>query len=277
MNEMIEFVRNNPYRVLGVYANDPEKKWVENSLELFVSLKRDNSFMFPTDWVDVLGPLNRTIHNVKDAAYLLEEPISQHIESLFWVHNRGRGSFYANLNEGGIDLEMGDALNAKLYSQSINKAIRAIVENNLEKALNSYKSAFHYKRPSSDILIAFFERAVAEFFRISPNGNPFAYFYHIFGDDYRPEFEKALVSITKSDTNRSEYQQAKTQQAEAQKENTNKSATKNKVGSRKTLKMPKIEWDKQYPRFVEPWAQFNRWTFFTIVLLVILIFCFVNI
>lgn len=28
---MLEYVKNNPYRILGVYANDPEKKWVENS------------------------------------------------------------------------------------------------------------------------------------------------------------------------------------------------------------------------------------------------------
>lgn len=270
---MIDYIKNNPYRVLGVYANDSEKKLVENSLELFVSLKRDNSFMFPTDWVEALGPLNRTIHNVKDAAFMLEERSTQQVESLFWVHNRGRGSVYANLNDGGIDLEMGDAMNTKLYSQSINKAIRAIVENNLEKALNSYKSAFHHKRPSSDILVVFFERAVAEFFRISPNGNPFAYFYNIFGDDYRPEFEKALVSKTKNDEHHNEHIQSETKQTEAKTE----TATKSKHCTRNTLKMPKFKWDKVYTRFVKPWLQFNVWTYISIVLLIILVFCFVKV
>ena len=37
---MLEYVKNNPYRILGVYANDPEKKWVENSLELFVRVSK---------------------------------------------------------------------------------------------------------------------------------------------------------------------------------------------------------------------------------------------
>ena len=270
---MIEFIKNNPYRVLGVYANDPEKKWVENSLELFVSLKRDNTFMFPTDWVDVLGPLNRTIRDVKDAAFLLEELTSRHTESLFWVHNRGCGSFYANVNEGYIDLEMGDELKAKLYSQSINNAIRAIVEGNLEKALNSYKTAFKYKRPASEVLIIFFDRAISEFVKVSPNGNPFAYFYHIFGDDYRHEFEKALVSRTKSDTNQSEYQQTEAKQTEPKIEN----ATKNRAVSQKARKMPKIEWSKFYTRFVKPWHQFNVWTYVSIVLLIILVFCFVEV
>lgn len=270
---MIDYIKNNPYRILGVYANDSEKKWVENSLELFVSLKRDNSFMFPTDWVEALGPLNRTIRNVKDAAFMLEETSSQQIESLFWVHNRGRGSFYANLNEGGIDLEMGDALNAKLYFQSVNNAIRAIVEGNLEKALNSYKDAFQRKRPSFDILVVFFERAVAEFFRISPNGNPFAYFYHIFGDDYRPEFEKALVAKTKNETHSSENHEAPSQSNEAK----SKVNSKQKSSNKANVKLPKIEWSKIYTRFVEPWAQFNSWTYFTIVLLVMLIICLVNI
>lgn len=270
---MIEFVKNNPYRVLGVYANDPEKKWVENSLELFVSLKRDNTFMFPTDWVDVLGPLNRTIRDIKDAAFLLEEPSSQRIESLFWVHNRGRGSFYANLNEGGIDIEMGDALNAKLYSLSINNAIRAVVEGNLEKALNNYKTAFKYRRPVSEVLIIFFDRAISEFVKVSPNGNPFTYFYHIFGDDYRPEFEKALVLRTKDDKSHSEYQQTGAKQTESKVDN----ATKNRAGSQKALKIPIIEWDKIYTRFVKPWQQFNVWTYVSIVLLIILVLCFVEV
>lgn len=265
MREMIEFVKNNPYRVLGVYANDPEKKWVENSLELFVSLKRDNTFMFPTDWVDVLGPLNRTIRDVKDAAFLLEEPTSRHIESLFWVHNRGRGSFYANLNEGGIDLEMGDALNAKLYSQSINKAIRALVESNLEKALYCYKTAFKHKRPVSEVLIIFFDRAISEFVKVSPNGNPFTYFYHIFGDDYRPEFEKALVSRTKDDKSHNEYQQTEAKQTDPKIEN----ASQDKTDSRKARKMPMIEWNKIYMRFVKPWLQFNGWAIVTIILSII--------
>ena len=273
MKELIDYIKNNPYRVLGVYANDSEKKWVENSLELFVSLKRDNSFMFPTDWVEALGPLNRTIRNVRDAAFMLEESSTPQVESLFWVHNRGRGSFFANLDEGGIDLEMGEALIAKLYSQSINKAIRAIVENNLDEALHSYKVAFHYKRPSSDILVTFFERAVAEFSRISPNGNPFAYFYHIFGDDYRPEFEKALVAKTKNETHYSVNHEAQSTPNEAKSKVNSRQKTVNKAN----IKLPRIEWRKIYPRFVKPWAQFNSWTYFTIVLLVILIICIVKI
>lgn len=263
---MIEYIKNNPYRVLGVYANDPEKKWVENSLELYVSLKRDNSFMFPTDWADVLGPLSRTIRDVKDAAFLLEDCTSRQIESLFWIHNRGRGSFYANLNEGGIDLEMGDALRAKLYSQSINNAVQAVIEGNLEKALNSYKKAFKYHRPVSEILIIFFGRALTEFIRLSPNGNPFAYFYHIFGNDYRHEFEKALVSRIYSNELNSEYQQTETQHAETTTEETKKS----KICSRMALKMPKIEWNKVYARFVKPWLQFNVWTVVTIILSIII-------
>ena len=39
-SNMLEYVKNNPYRILGVYANDPEKKWVENSLELFACINK---------------------------------------------------------------------------------------------------------------------------------------------------------------------------------------------------------------------------------------------
>ena len=39
-SNMLEHVKNNPYRILGAYANDPEKKWVENSLELFVRVSK---------------------------------------------------------------------------------------------------------------------------------------------------------------------------------------------------------------------------------------------
>lgn len=137
---MLEYVRNNPYRILGVYANDPEKKWVENSLELFVSLKHDNTFAFPTDWPEALGPMYRTLKNVKDAAFILEDNDARTLEALFWVHSKGATSFLSNLGTN-IDLEIGVCP----YEKAVNSALRALAKGDFHKALYQYKSVLSYK------------------------------------------------------------------------------------------------------------------------------------
>ena len=177
---MLEYVKNNPYRILGVYANDPEKKWVENSLELFVSLKHDNTFAFPTDWPEALGPMYRTMKNVKDAAFILEDNDLRTLEALFWVHSKGASSFISNLGIN-IDLEMGICP----YEKAVNSALRSLAKGDFHKALYQYKSVLSYKRPSSKVLVLFFGRVIKSYLRDNPNGNVFSFLYGIFGDELR--------------------------------------------------------------------------------------------
>lgn len=262
---MLEYVKNNPYRVLGVYANDPEKKWVENSLELFVSLKHDNTFAFPTDWTEALGPMNRTMRSVKDAAFILEDNDSRTLEALFWVHSKGATSFLSNLGTN-IDLEIGVCP----YEKAVNSAIRALVKGDFHKALYQYKSVLSYRRPSSKVLSMFFGRVIKSYLRDNPKGNVFSFLYGIFGDEFRFEFQEAMQSCTPVE----EY---KTTVKDNQESSTNSPRNNQQTSTQsKSQAQPKkrisFDWKKFNENVIRPWKQFNGWTFTSIVLLIVTIY-----
>ncbi|RXE68011.1 hypothetical protein ED328_09345 [Muribaculaceae bacterium Isolate-001 (NCI)] len=258
---MLEYVKNNPYRILGVYANDPEKKWVENSLELFVSLKHDNTFAFPTDWPEALGPMYRTMKNVKDAAFILEDNDLRTLEALFWVHSKGASSFISNLGIN-IDLEMGICP----YEKAVNSALRSLAKGDFHKALYQYKSVLSYKRPSSKVLVLFFGRVIKSYLRDNPNGNVFSFLYGIFGDEFRLEFQEALKSCSPVEeyktTVKNDHESSTTAPRNDQQTNPqSKSQTKPK-------KKISFDWKKFNDNVIRPWRQFNGWTYFTIVLII---------
>ena len=262
---MLEYVRNNPYRILGVYANDPEKKWVENSLELFVSLKHDNTFAFPTDWPEALGPMYRTLKNVKDAAFILEDNDARTLEALFWVYSKGATSFLSNLGTN-IDLEIGVCP----YEKAVNSALRALAKGDFHKALYHYKSVLSYKRPSSEVLVMFFGRVIKSDLRDNPNGNVFSFLYGIFGDEFRLEFQEAMKScspVEKYKTSvKNDYESSK---------GTSRNNQKTRPQSKPQTKLKKkisFYWKKFDENVIRPWRQFNGWTLLTIVLLLFVIY-----
>lgn len=262
---MLEYVMNNPYRILGVYANDPEKKWVENSLELFVSLKHDNTFAFPTDWPEALGPMYRTLKNVKDAAFILEDNDARTLEALFWVHSKGATSFLSNLGTN-IDLEIG----VYPYEKAVNSALRALAKGDFHKALYQYKSVLSYKRPSSGVLVMFFGRVIKSYLRDNPNGNVFSFLYGIFGDEFRLEFQEAMKSCSPVEefktTVKNGYESSK-----GTSRNNQYTRPQSKPQT-KTKKKKSFDWKKFNENLVRPWKQFNGWTYFTIVLIIIAVY-----
>lgn len=262
---MLEYIKKNPYRILGVYANDPEKKWVENSLELFVSLKHDNTFSFPTDWPEVLGPLHRNLKDVKDAAFLLEDMERRKLESLFWVHNKCANSFIGNL---GLDIDLEIA--GKSYEKAINAALRAISKGNNLKALHFYKVAFHCIRPSSRVLVLFFNRVIKTYLRENPLGNVFSFLYSIFGEDFRLEFQESLQSCIPVEVNKTSVKNEDCSSTSSPRNN-QQTRTDTKFQS-KPKKRTSLDWKKFDEKVIRPWKQFNGWTFMSIVLLIIIIY-----
>lgn len=56
----MEIIDNNPYRILGVYANSPLRERVANACKARAFLKVGKSVSFPLDLTGYLHPLNRT-------------------------------------------------------------------------------------------------------------------------------------------------------------------------------------------------------------------------
>ena len=64
---MINVVENNPYRILGVYANSPKRDVLANEGKVKAFLKVGRAVSFPLDLNGLLPNVNRTEASVVQA------------------------------------------------------------------------------------------------------------------------------------------------------------------------------------------------------------------
>lgn len=77
-------LKNNPYRLLGVYTNSPTKERLANHNRMKAFLKVGKSVSFSLDLPQYLQPINRTDVLVADADAKLALPKDQMFYALFW-------------------------------------------------------------------------------------------------------------------------------------------------------------------------------------------------
>ncbi len=69
----MDIINDNPYRLLGVYANSPTKERVANESKLRAFLKVGKQMALPLDLPRFLPAINRTIETVTQAKAYLEK------------------------------------------------------------------------------------------------------------------------------------------------------------------------------------------------------------
>ena len=85
VNEIrMNVLKNNPYRLLGVYTNSPTKERLANHNRMKAFLKVGKSVSFSLDLPQYLQPINRTDALVADADAKLALPKDQMFYALFW-------------------------------------------------------------------------------------------------------------------------------------------------------------------------------------------------
>ena len=80
----MNILRNNPYRLLGVYSNSPTKERLANHNRMKAFLKVGKSISFPLDIPQYLSSINRTEASVADAEAKLTLPKDQILYAQFW-------------------------------------------------------------------------------------------------------------------------------------------------------------------------------------------------
>ena len=80
----MNILRNNPYRLLGVYSNSPTKERLANHNRMKAFLKVGKSISFPLDIPQYLSSINRTEASVADAEAKLTLPKDQILHAQFW-------------------------------------------------------------------------------------------------------------------------------------------------------------------------------------------------
>lgn len=81
---MLDFIANNPFRVLGVAANASAREIVSNKNKMNAFLKVNRPVSFPLDLVPVIGPVVRTADSVTAADTALTVQADRLQAALFW-------------------------------------------------------------------------------------------------------------------------------------------------------------------------------------------------
>lgn len=80
----MNILRNNPYRLLGVYSNSPTKERLANHNRMKAFLKVGKTVSFPLDLPQYLSTIKRTEASVMDAEAQLTLPKDQLLYAQFW-------------------------------------------------------------------------------------------------------------------------------------------------------------------------------------------------
>lgn len=80
----MKILQNNPYRLLGAYANSPTKERLANLNRIKAFLKVGKPVSFPLDLPQHLDSINRTDSMISDADSRLTLPKDQMLYAQFW-------------------------------------------------------------------------------------------------------------------------------------------------------------------------------------------------
>lgn len=141
----ISAIANNPFRILGVYANASQKEITANARKIKRFIEVGKNVDFPTDLNFILPSLNRTPEMVDNALAVLTNVQEKFKYSLFW--------FAKNDDIDGIaldNLQSGDFAKAKeifekrdIWSSAFNLSTLAFIERNYDKAVSTITAAIH--------------------------------------------------------------------------------------------------------------------------------------
>lgn len=135
---MLDIIRDNPYRILGVYSTSQKKEIVANQGKMKAFLHVGKSISFPLDLPNVLPAISRTEDNVKDASAKLTLPADQLRFAQFWFANVT--SFddiaCAKLTKGDMDGAVG-IWNKKDSASSLqNRIVCALIREQYDEAIS---------------------------------------------------------------------------------------------------------------------------------------------
>lgn len=132
-----KIVSNNPYRILGVYANSSKKDILSNKGKATAFLKVNKSVEYPLDLKGILPPINRTIEIFNEAEGSLSLPMEQIKYAQFWFIKKTSLDDIAfnHLLSGNMQMALDIWYKQENISSLQNRIICHLIEDNIELAL----------------------------------------------------------------------------------------------------------------------------------------------
>lgn len=133
---MIKRLSNNPFRMLGIYANSTMRDIVANKGKMSAFIKVGKQVSFPLDLTSYLGNLNRTTESVAAADSQLTIENDKLLAAQFWFFNVSQFDSVAfnHLSSGNIDAAISIWEKKEEMSSLQNKAICYLIKNDIRKA-----------------------------------------------------------------------------------------------------------------------------------------------
>ena len=136
-SKVLSAILNNPFRILGVYANASSKEITSNARKIKRFIEVGKNVDFPVDFLSFLPPVDRTQESVDNALSLLSDPKEKFKSALFWF------SRVDDIDGIGIDnLCAGHAEKARdifekkdNWHSSFNNSTLAFLQNRFEDAI----------------------------------------------------------------------------------------------------------------------------------------------
>ncbi len=133
---MIRAISENPFRILGVYANSPMTEIVANKGKMNAFLKVGKQVSFPLDLTEQLGVLNRTADSVVAADSQLSIESNKLQAAQFWFIKVTQFDAIAFNHLSGANIEAALGIWEKKESMSSlqNKAVCHLIKGEISNA-----------------------------------------------------------------------------------------------------------------------------------------------
>ncbi|MBD3592723.1 hypothetical protein [Bacteroides sp. GM023] len=138
-SRLLSLIQNNPFRVLGVYANASTKEIVANIGRTKAFLKVNRDVVFSSDFSQILPFIRRNVEMVTNAESQLTLPHEKIKYALYWFVKVTPLDDIAfnHLNAGEITSAIAIWDKKECFSSLLNKATAALIQENLPLAINS--------------------------------------------------------------------------------------------------------------------------------------------
>ena len=131
-------LKHNPYRTLGVFANDPIRIRTANISKARALIKVGKECVFDSDFIDILGPIDRTPESLDKAISILASEFDAELYSYLWLHRTPDIDLSA---KAPIDI-IRSSIGKNDKSNLVNIAIGSLLADNLDLAAETYVQLF---------------------------------------------------------------------------------------------------------------------------------------
>jgi hypothetical protein len=132
------YISNNPYRVLGVFANEPIKTRTANIAKIRVFQKVGKDCSFSSDFEEIFGAVNRSDISIDRAISQLATAEDAEFYSYFWLHKTAKLNAQSN---AVIDI-IRSGINDNSVADYVNVFIGALCISNNDLAAQSLVKLF---------------------------------------------------------------------------------------------------------------------------------------